>query len=123
MDDYHRVKWAESEDGALALEVLQHPRGHARFSVYRRHPRGAWRQVQDSKVYDNPIAAEHDARLAWTQLPKSYFSGMTPNERLFDLGLLPAFDAALAARDRRQLIAILTQVELEDHADRYLKER
>ena len=39
------------------------------------------------------------------------FSGMTLNERLFAAGLLPAFDNALATRDRAALTEMLTAVD------------
>ena len=38
---------------------------------------------------------------------------MTLNERLFAAGLLPAFDVALAARDRAALTETLTAVDAE----------
>jgi hypothetical protein len=38
------------------------------------------------------------------------FAGMTMNERLFEAGLLEAFDAAFSARDRGALIDIYRQV-------------
>lgn len=39
-------------------------------------------------------------------------AGMTVNERLFTLGLLPRFDAAARARDREALIAVLLRAHL-----------
>ena len=41
---------------------------------------------------------------------------MTVNERLFDAGLLDAFDAAARARDRAELIRLLTEVDVEGAA-------
>lgn len=38
------------------------------------------------------------------------------NERLFNAGLLDAFDAAKEARNRAELIRLLTQVDVEDAA-------
>jgi hypothetical protein len=46
----------------------------------------------------------------------SRYAGMTVNERLFDAGLLDAFDAAARARDRAKLIRLLTEVGVEDAA-------
>jgi len=40
------------------------------------------------------------------------YSGMTVNERLFEAGLIEAFDAAAKARDRSEMIRILTEVEV-----------
>ncbi len=41
---------------------------------------------------------------------------MTVNERLFDAGLLQAFDAAARARDRAEMIRIMSDVDVEDAA-------
>ena len=41
---------------------------------------------------------------------------MTVNERLFDAGLMKAFDAAKRAADRAKLIRILIEVGVEDAA-------
>jgi hypothetical protein len=41
---------------------------------------------------------------------------MTVNERLFDAGLVDAFDAAANARDRARMISILSKVDLADQA-------
>jgi hypothetical protein len=46
----------------------------------------------------------------------SRYAGMTLNERLFVAGLLDAFDAAARARDRAEMIRILTDVDVEDAA-------
>jgi hypothetical protein len=122
MNDYDRVKWIESENGIFALEVLEHPRGHAQFRVYQRHkmtdlPSGRpWRMVQDSRVYESPESAEREGLLQWQRLPPSLFSGMTTNERLFDAGLMPQWDEALHARDRSRMVDLLSKVELDDQA-------
>ena len=42
--------------------------------------------------------------------------GMTVNERLVEAGLMDAWDSALNARNREEMIAILSQVELESQA-------
>jgi hypothetical protein len=39
---------------------------------------------------------------------------MTANERLCRAGLMEVFDAAAKARDRAELIRLLTQVDVED---------
>ncbi len=41
---------------------------------------------------------------------------MTVNERLFDAGLMEAFDAAARVRDRAEMIRLLTDVHVEDAA-------
>ena len=45
------------------------------------------------------------------------FSGMTTNERLFEAGVLRAFDEACLKRDRRRMIALLNEVELDDQSE------
>lgn len=40
--------------------------------------------------------------------------GMTVNERLFACGMLSQWDAAVAARDREQMIAVLRSVALSE---------
>ena len=39
-------------------------------------------------------------------------SGMTVNERLYEVGLIEAWDAAARARDRERLIAILAEIDV-----------
>ncbi len=49
---------------------------------------------------------------------------MTINERLFDAGLMQAFDAATRARDRAEMMCLLTDVNVDDavwSADAILK--
>ena len=46
----------------------------------------------------------------------SRYAGMTVNERLFEARLLEAFDAAARARDRSEMIRILTEVDVDDAA-------
>lgn len=41
---------------------------------------------------------------------------MTVSERLFDAGLLDAFDAAARARDRSKMIRIFMDLDVEDAA-------
>lgn len=48
---------------------------------------------------------------------QSRYAGMTPNERLFDAGLIHAFDAAARARGRAEMVRLLIEVDVED-ADR-----
>ena len=47
---------------------------------------------------------------------QSPYAGMSVNERLFDAGLLDAFNAAARARDRAEMIRLLASVDLEDAA-------
>ena len=47
---------------------------------------------------------------------RSRYEGMTVNERLFDAGLMDAFDAAARARDRAAMIRLLIDVDVEDAA-------
>lgn len=42
------------------------------------------------------------------------YEAMTVNERLFEAGLVEAFDAAVAARNRSEMIRILTAVDVDD---------
>ena len=42
----------------------------------------------------------------------SELAGMTINERLFHIGLLKEFDAAILAREEREAVAILLRAEL-----------
>ena len=42
------------------------------------------------------------------------YAGMTVNERLFEAGLMDAFDAAVRARDRERIISVLMQVALSE---------
>ena len=44
------------------------------------------------------------------------YAGMAVNERLLDAGVMEAFDAAASARDRAEMIRILTDVDVEDAA-------
>ena len=124
MSAYERLKWIESPDGRLALEVLRHPLGHAQFVVHQRSPervavkRGEWTAVQNSGVYPDPDSAERDGLAQWDLQSTSYFGGMTTNERLSAADLLDPFDQATARRDRADMIAILEKVELGDQAAR-----
>ena len=45
------------------------------------------------------------------------YSAMTVNERLFEAGLLNAWDAAAKARSRAEMVDILLKVELGDDAE------
>ena len=44
------------------------------------------------------------------------YAGMTVNERLFDAGLLDAYDDAKNAKNRAEMIHLLTEVDVEDAA-------
>ena len=46
----------------------------------------------------------------------SRFDAMTVNERLLEVDLLDAWDAALSRRDRADMIALLGQVALTEQA-------
>lgn len=122
MSTYERLKWIESPDGQFALEVLQHPLGHAQFVAYRRSSetvaarQGSWTAIQNSGVYADADSAERDGLAQWALQPKSWFAGMTTNERLSAADLLGSFDRATERRDRNGMIAILEQVDLGDQA-------
>jgi len=45
---------------------------------------------------------------------QSRYAGLTVNERLFEAGLMDAFDAAARARDRAEVIRLLIEVGVED---------
>ena len=51
-----------------------------------------------------------------TMSAQSRYAGMTMNERLFEAGLLEAFDAAVRARDRSEIVRMLTDVDVDDAA-------
>lgn len=122
MSTYERLKWIESPDGQFALEVMRHPLGHAQFVAYRRSPeivaaqKGPWTAIQNSGVYADADSAERDGLAQWALQAKSWFAGMTTNERLFAAELLDSFDRAAERRDRDGMIAILEKVELGDQA-------
>jgi len=44
----------------------------------------------------------------------SELSGMTVNERLFHVGLIDQFDAAILARQKDKAIALLLRVEIDE---------
>ena len=46
----------------------------------------------------------------------SPYAGMTVNERLFEAGLLVAFDVAAKAQDRVEMVRLLIEVDVEDAA-------
>jgi hypothetical protein len=41
---------------------------------------------------------------------------MTVNERLFEAGLMEAFDAAALAKDRAEMVRLLTELDVKDAA-------
>jgi hypothetical protein len=45
------------------------------------------------------------------------FKGMTVNERLYESGLLTAWDTAFLRKDRNAMIDILRQVDLSEQAE------
>jgi hypothetical protein len=47
---------------------------------------------------------------------RSPYAGMTVNERLFEAGLVEAFKTAARARNRSEMIRILSDVDVEDAA-------
>ena len=47
---------------------------------------------------------------------RSRYAGKSLNERLFEASLMEAFDAAARARDRVEMIRLLTSVDIEDAA-------
>ena len=48
-----------------------------------------------------------------TAMIENRYSGMTVNERLIAAGLVEAFDAAARARDRSEMVSILSQVDVD----------
>jgi len=44
------------------------------------------------------------------------YAGMTVNERLFEAGLMEAFDVAVRARDRAEMLRLLTEIDVEEAA-------
>jgi hypothetical protein len=48
---------------------------------------------------------------------KPNYSGMTVNERLYEAGLLDAWDAAASSRNRDRLIELLGKVGLSEQAE------
>ena len=46
-------------------------------------------------------------------MSKPDLSGMTVNERLFNLGLMERWDEAVAARDREAMLAIMRECEVD----------
>ncbi len=46
----------------------------------------------------------------------SRYVGMTVNEPLFEAGLMDAFETAARARDRSEMIRVLTQLDVEGAA-------
>lgn len=45
------------------------------------------------------------------------YGGMTVNERLYEAGLMDAWGCAAKAKNRKDMVAILSRVELEDQAE------
>jgi hypothetical protein len=60
-----------------------------------------------AEVGDNPVYREDVSKI----------SGMTVSERLYERDLFAAWDDATQGKDRRAMIALLGQVELEDQAE------
>ena len=48
------------------------------------------------------------------------YSGMTLNERLYEAGLMVAYDSAVKEKDRNKLFKILRQVALEGEEAAYI---
>ena len=69
-----------------------------------------------ANVWFPPIAAirlvGHYGRMS----DPSQYAGMTVNERLFTAGLLDAYDAAKKAKDRAEMVRLLTEVDLDNAA-------
>jgi hypothetical protein len=51
---------------------------------------------------------------------ESRYDGMTVNERLFEAGLIPEWDAAARSRNRDKMVELLTKVDLGEQAERIL---
>ena len=52
--------------------------------------------------------------LARMSRPRPDYSGMTVNERLSAAGLLPQWDAAIAAGDRQRAIDVLGRIDMDE---------
>ena len=77
-----------------------------------------WSMVVDRRVeglFGTVSDAEAEARRL-LESDNNRYAGLTVNERLFEAGLLSDFDAAVAARNRQQMIHMLTDVAVEDAA-------
>ena len=62
-----------------------------------------------------------DGRRQWKALRKAWFGAMTVNERLVLGGVIEDWDAAVRARDRRRMAAILAKLEVGDQAARIIE--
>jgi len=49
---------------------------------------------------------------------KSRYDGMTVNERLFEAGPIPEWDAAASSRNRDKMVELLTKVDIGEQAER-----
>jgi hypothetical protein len=119
-----RAKWIDVEPGC-ALEILTNAEGPAQFVVQQRYRDGrgrdAWSTVYTSGLYADAAAAEADGRGQWKALRKAWFGAMTVNERLVLGGVIEDWDAAVRARDRRRMAAILAKLEVGDQAARIIE--
>ena len=118
MTNFMRAKWIE--DGSRALEIQNDPGGRARFVVHQRHLDGKsqayWTPIHTSGSYADAGSAEEDGLQQWEALLKARFGGMTVNERLIDAAMMRDWDAAVRARNREQMIRILSAVDLGNQA-------
>jgi len=48
----------------------------------------------------------------------SKYAGMTVNERLWEAGILEAWESATISRNRDRMVALLGEVELSEQAER-----
>lgn len=111
------VRTLLSADGLRKIEVFLREDGTYGFEGYRSspHPReGSWtaRGFHSGRFAD-AATAEREAleHLDWAQV----LDGMTVNERLHELGLLEAFEAARAKRDLVAMRDMLLRARV-DHA-------
>ena len=119
MSVFERVLSIELDKYGCVLEVETNADGNARFVIrqrYRISGREGWSVVHTSGLYADAAGAEADGLEQWKGLRQLWLGGMTLNERLVMAGLMDDWDAAVRARDRKRMTAILIAVEAGNQA-------
>jgi hypothetical protein len=104
-----------------------HPSGHSE-AAFREGWRSSneWPEATEEvveelrKQFPNLVRAFQSAveRGAPPTMPDGIdYSGMTVNERLSSVGIMPAWDVAAKSRNRKHMVELLGRVGLADHAD------